>query len=262
MLQLQYCGITMVFRFLTSVFCILQHLARASQSLGARPLGPASAVFPAPSQDGRRPPGSSMHGGHFGAQMPYLGGNQFPAGEIVRGQDLGAFNAASAPAGRAFGSAPGPVSRSALPNAIGPADPSVLFNGWQGLGGKPAPPPAAPMGYAAAYALSEPCEPTLLVAFLPAGLPHMSLHAKVVHGMMLWMYLQACRHARVMRPHASQASILASMQPHKVSGLALACILFQSSVQTSSRQPKADLLIPMGCRHVIRVSCCLSWSAC
>jgi len=147
--------------FLISV--LLQHLARASQSLGARTPGPAAAVFPATSQDGRRPPGSSMHGAHFGAQMPHLGGNQFPAGEMVRGQDLGAFNAASAPTGRAFGSAPGPVPRSALPNALGPADPSVLFNGWQGLGGKPAPPPAAPMGYAA-YALSEQREPTLLNA--------------------------------------------------------------------------------------------------
>lgn len=95
------------------------------------------------------------------------------------GQDLGAFNAASAPTGRAFGSAPGPVPRSALPNALGPADPSVLFNGWQGLGGKPAPPPAAPMGYAA-YALSEQREPTLLVAFLPAGLACMPLHAKIL----------------------------------------------------------------------------------
>ncbi|DBA81301.1 TPA: Selenocysteine insertion sequence-binding protein 2 [Trebouxia sp. C0005] len=131
-----------------------QHLARASPSLGARPPGPAAAVFPAASQDGRTPPGSSMHGSHFGAQMPHLGGNRFPARETVGAQDLGAFNAASTPTGRAFRSAPGPAPHSALPNALGPADPSVLFNDWQGLGGKPAPPPAAPMGYGA-YALSE-----------------------------------------------------------------------------------------------------------
>lgn len=174
----------LVFKFMTPVFCVLQHLARASQSLGARPPGPSAAVFPAASQDGRRPPGSSMHGGHFGAQMPHLGGNRFP-GETVGGQDLGAFNAASAPTGRAFGSAPGPVPRTALPNALGPADPSVLFNGWQGLGGKPALPPAAPMGYAAAYALSEQRESTLLVAFLPAVLACVSLHAKILHGVVL-----------------------------------------------------------------------------
>ncbi|DBA75326.1 TPA: Selenocysteine insertion sequence-binding protein 2 [Trebouxia sp. C0004] len=134
---------------------LTQHLARASQSLGARPPGPAAAVFPDHSQDGKRPPSSSMHGGHFGAQMPHFGGNPFPAEETVGGQDLGAFNAASAPTGRAFGSAPGPVSQNALPNALGPADPSVFYNGWQGLGGKPTPPPAAPVGYAAAYTLSE-----------------------------------------------------------------------------------------------------------
>lgn len=131
---------------------LTQHLARASQSLGARPV---AAVFPTASQDGRGPPGSSLHGGRFGAQMPHLGRNRFPARGTMGGQDLGAFNAASAPTGRAFGSAPVPVPRSALPNALGPADPSVSFNDWQGLGGKPAPPPAAPMGYAAAYALSE-----------------------------------------------------------------------------------------------------------
>ena len=179
MLQPQFGGIMMVFEFLRSVFCILQHLARASQSFGARLPGPAPAVFPAASQDGRRPPGSSMHGGHFGAQMPHLGGNQFPARETVAGQDIGAFNAASAPTGRAFGSAPGPVPRSALPNALGPADPSVLINSWQGLGGKPAPPPAVPMGYAA-YALSEQREPTLLVAVLPAGFACTIFHAKTL----------------------------------------------------------------------------------
>ena len=162
----------------------MQHLARASPSLGARPPGPAAAVFPAASQDGRTPPGSSMHGSHFGAQMPHLGGNRFPARETVGAQDLGAFNAASTPTGRAFRSAPGPAPHSALPNALGPADPSVLFNDWQGLGGKPAPPPAAPMGYGA-YALSEQREATLLVAFLPAGFARMFLNAKNLPEVML-----------------------------------------------------------------------------
>lgn len=125
-----------------------------------------------------------MHGSHFGAQMPHLGGNRFPARETVGAQDLGAFNAASTPTGRAFRSAPGPAPHSALPNALGPADPSVLFNDWQGLGGKPAPPPAAPMGYGA-YALSEQREATLLVAFLPAGFARMFLNAKNLPEVML-----------------------------------------------------------------------------
>jgi hypothetical protein len=175
----------LVFKFMTPVFCVLQHLARASQSLGARPPGPAAAVFPAAPQAGGRPPGSGMHGGHFGAQMPHFGGNRLPTGETVGVQDFGAFNAASAPTGRAFGSTSGPVHRGALPTALGPADPSVLFNGRQSLGGKPAPPPAAHMGYAAAYALSEQRESTLLVAFLPAVLACVSLHAKILHGVVL-----------------------------------------------------------------------------
>ncbi len=99
--------------------------------------------------------------GAMEANVPHHGGNRLSGRELVGAAHL---NASSASVGRAFG-APGAVPFNALPSALGPADPSncnVLFDGWQGLGGKPAPLPASPMSYGAAYAPSEQCEPTVV----------------------------------------------------------------------------------------------------
>ena len=105
----------------------------------------------------------NLNYGGMAAGLPQTGGNR-SIGASTGGQSFSAFNAASAPLGRGFG-APGAVSHGTLPTAFGPADPSncnVLFDGWQGLGRNPAPVPASPGGYGAAYTPSGQCKPQAL----------------------------------------------------------------------------------------------------
>lgn len=108
-----------------------------------------------------------MYRGNVGAQIPHFGGNRLPNGEVAGGQGFGALHAAPGSVGRGISSGPGPAQHGILaPNALGPADPSVLFDGQHGFGGKPVPPPATALGYGAAYAPSGQCEHQF-----PASLP-------------------------------------------------------------------------------------------
>ena len=134
-----------------------RHLAGANQGFGSRREG--ASAFPAAALDGRRTPGSAMYGAQsmaVGDNMQHFGGNRLPRLEMAGGQDLNAFNAAPAPMGRGFG-----ATRAFPAGALGPADPSncnVLFDGWQGLHGNPAPAAAPLMGHQTAYAPFDQCE--------------------------------------------------------------------------------------------------------
>ena len=137
----------------------LQHLAKSSQSFGARPPGLAASAFPATPQDGGWTPGGSTYRGNVGAQNPHFGGNRLPNGEVAGGPGFGALHSAPAPVDMGMGSGPGPAQHGILaPNALGPADPSVVFDGQHGFGGKTIPAPDAAMKYGAAYAPSGQCE--------------------------------------------------------------------------------------------------------
>ena len=93
--------------------------------------------------------------------MTHFGGDRAPGRSMAAAQGFNtALGAAPGHPGQGFGTVGAPP-RVALPSALAPGDPtaaSALYDNYQGLGRKPVALPASPMGYAAAYSPSDPCE--------------------------------------------------------------------------------------------------------